>query len=876
MGTHDEGEMKCNNTKRNDEGGRYDEPPVSTKRRKLVSNPYARQCPAGQTCHRDSARPTEHSGDRIGGVAPAGTSGPVPPNPRFESDSAVRVGYQSCSARQNRGVTTLCCGEGVSASCSAAPAPAPKPGGSHAPRGVSLKRPFQAAVSEIPYYMRPAERSYGPRNPYAASTSTAATRGVAGAGQNSARVDDGVSGSSLVTTGNRSNPRNPYGSRPRSVTYTCRIKMAEIANPATSHHSRQYPTSSEAAQPNTIIAAKQKSGNSLSCMKISSIKNLSDPWDTKPTDMSAPNRISGDRAKEDVASFNSLREKSRSETANEGTYSSRGRSGCQSSDIYDIGIDWDSAMEYIDVPRVPPPSTVGPFRRVQKEGERKMSLDIQFHSEKWLRSSRQCNSGIVIKDNNSSINRDTPVESVAAQYTIPLPTASTEAKGNGSRSDIQLPCAMMTRFDQIEVDQRGRLGEARSIITHFEKEVKKRINDLGAVDTKAAKREDGGGIRSTQPPSTANIDSSGSGHYACILPSRGLTARCDTFEDLRIEGMGEFGNIRQYSERAVKRNHILGPVGTGISNGPVSVEDTVGPHKKGDSVTATGGTDFTNEPEKVVIRTDWDPLAETNACQVPSSVETNAMHNNAISSHQCYAINNSRNINFPSIKSQIKLCNSGQTEKTSPPIYDVSDPRALVGKKKLQNGIKSDNNIACNMIIDAEASPESPHTLMEATVGSATPSKVTQDSRNIKQLRDRKSEEDCKLERPIHWTSPQALSNTTTNDDVQTPGMKKEKADREASKGRDLIMPFSSAEKVPPTLPSLPPDLLYPAQRVATVQDKYRLELIKNASISETLLNGWNLHPHQKSGVLRGIKMRKLVLAFDMGLGKTVSADIEH
>mmetsp|Transcript_44442 Transcript_44442/g.53762 ORF Transcript_44442/g.53762 Transcript_44442/m.53762 type:complete len:1042 (-) Transcript_44442:49-3174(-) len=71
---------------------------------------------------------------------------------------------------------------------------------------------------------------------------------------------------------------------------------------------------------------------------------------------------------------------------------------------------------------------------------------------------------------------------------------------------------------------------------------------------------------------------------------------------------------------------------------------------------------------------------------------------------------------------------------------------------------------------------------------------------------------------------------------------------------------------------ALPPHLMYDPKRTVPVEDKHRQELIKNANIAQPLLNGWKLLSHQKQGILRALKMRRLVLAFDMGLGKTVIA----
>lgn len=86
----------------------------------------------------------------------------------------------------------------------------------------------------------------------------------------------------------------------------------------------------------------------------------------------------------------------------------------------------------------------------------------------------------------------------------------------------------------------------------------------------------------------------------------------------------------------------------------------------------------------------------------------------------------------------------------------------------------------------------------------------------------------------------------------------------------------SEACKVENILPKskfdLPEDLKYNAKHVAAVEDGKRADLIKAADISGKLLNGWRLLNHQKQAVIKAIRMRRMVLAFDMGLGKTLIA----
>jgi len=69
-------------------------------------------------------------------------------------------------------------------------------------------------------------------------------------------------------------------------------------------------------------------------------------------------------------------------------------------------------------------------------------------------------------------------------------------------------------------------------------------------------------------------------------------------------------------------------------------------------------------------------------------------------------------------------------------------------------------------------------------------------------------------------------------------------------------------------LPTLPPDLHYEESRVLPIYDDDHETLLENANLDEELLNGWSLYEHQKEGVRRGLNMRRLILAFDMGLGK--------
>ena len=71
-------------------------------------------------------------------------------------------------------------------------------------------------------------------------------------------------------------------------------------------------------------------------------------------------------------------------------------------------------------------------------------------------------------------------------------------------------------------------------------------------------------------------------------------------------------------------------------------------------------------------------------------------------------------------------------------------------------------------------------------------------------------------------------------------------------------------------LPPLYPELQYDHSRILPINDDNTDSLIENAELDKQLLNGWTLYDHQKDGVLRALRMRRLVAAFDMGLGKTI------
>ena len=107
---------------------------------------------------------------------------------------------------------------------------------------------------------------------------------------------------------------------------------------------------------------------------------------------------------------------------------------------------------------------------------------------------------------------------------------------------------------------------------------------------------------------------------------------------------------------------------------------------------------------------------------------------------------------------------------------------------------------------------------------------------------------------------------------------------RNTQQGQFKVAPDSKSEEqidtkpIPPSpnknkqrdlgLPKIPLDLQYEAHRCLPIEDDHSDSLVENAELDKPLLNGWMLYDHQKEGVVRALRMRRLILAFDMGLGK--------
>ena len=74
------------------------------------------------------------------------------------------------------------------------------------------------------------------------------------------------------------------------------------------------------------------------------------------------------------------------------------------------------------------------------------------------------------------------------------------------------------------------------------------------------------------------------------------------------------------------------------------------------------------------------------------------------------------------------------------------------------------------------------------------------------------------------------------------------------------------------SLPKLPPQLAYDEYLVEPVIDEYteRLNEQSKKVFAATLKNGWTLMPYQSKAIKQALELRRLVVAYDMGLGKTL------
>ena len=119
------------------------------------------------------------------------------------------------------------------------------------------------------------------------------------------------------------------------------------------------------------------------------------------------------------------------------------------------------------------------------------------------------------------------------------------------------------------------------------------------------------------------------------------------------------------------------------------------------------------------------------------------------------------------------------------------------------------------------------------------------------------------VDRPVEWTNQKGL------DIIKEPDSQSVQVNSSLESLKPSV-PSTIRDYLGNVLPALPVDLAYDSSRIQPVDDEHREALVSNANVDQKLKNGWSLLPHQKKAVLRGIQFRRLILAYDMGLGKTL------
>ena len=131
--------------------------------------------------------------------------------------------------------------------------------------------------------------------------------------------------------------------------------------------------------------------------------------------------------------------------------------------------------------------------------------------------------------------------------------------------------------------------------------------------------------------------------------------------------------------------------------------------------------------------------------------------------------------------------------------------------------------------------------------------------------------------RPASWksTCDHKVSNSLVNSSPSNSMIMKQKLGTQPLKcasGNNSSQP--QLGKTEDETDRLPPELSYTPNDVKPIQDEYRMMLIKNAKVSSPLKNGWTLFPHQKKAIIRALTMRRMIMALDMGLGKTLIGSV--
>ncbi len=129
--------------------------------------------------------------------------------------------------------------------------------------------------------------------------------------------------------------------------------------------------------------------------------------------------------------------------------------------------------------------------------------------------------------------------------------------------------------------------------------------------------------------------------------------------------------------------------------------------------------------------------------------------------------------------------------------------------------------------------------------------KHSKQSQSVSNPPQRGTTNNAVIGRKLHTNAEEAPQKTNpTQPEISAPPKPKQEVQNNASKTMKLA-----------------DELQYEETRCMPIDDDHLEDLIENAELDKPLKNGWKLFDHQKEGILRALKMRRLILAFDMGLG---------
>ncbi|CAJ1949837.1 unnamed protein product [Cylindrotheca closterium] len=213
----------------------------------------------------------------------------------------------------------------------------------------------------------------------------------------------------------------------------------------------------------------------------------------------------------------------------------------------------------------------------------------------------------------------------------------------------------------------------------------------------------------------------------------------------------------------------------------------------------------------------------------------------------------------PQLKPGIKP--SAPTERREPEIRCLSQTVSAMTnpcRKRDLIGVSTVNENNGSSMKPTYPSPSLPQEERNHVSGSsdrAPLADATVDQQQIKQV---------SISRPVSLMSirPQGWENNSHSKDLQ----KKDNLTKQQSASLRSSEPPIEL----PGEPSLPKEISFTMNDVKPIEDGHRKDLVRHASLQKPLLNGWTLFPHQKKSVLQGIIRRRMVLALDMGLGKTL------